>query len=213
MKIRIFHKFYKMNEFGEVFRFTFRKLKLKEFDIDNIKEYYNIYKYSRKDLSELFNISLCAIDRILKTKKEDYWIKMKPILGSNKRFTLSLFMNDKIHRYDWSRLVCEVFHGPCPDGMECCHNDGNPLNYHPSNVRWDTPKNNQADRVKHKTEVFGSKCYNCKIQDDDIPVIKYLCKFISQQYIAQIYGVQQSTINKKLNSKRWKHITLESIGK
>lgn len=49
------------------------------------------------------------------------------------------------------RLVLEAFVGPCPDGMEACHNDGNPLNNCLSNLRWDTHKNNQADRWRHGT--------------------------------------------------------------
>ena len=47
------------------------------------------------------------------------------------------------------RLVLEAFIGPCPDGMECCHNDGDPSNNHISNLRWDTRINNRQDAIRH----------------------------------------------------------------
>lgn len=50
----------------------------------------------------------------------------------------------KVHR-----LVLEAFVGPCPDGMEACHNDGNWANAELVNLRWDTPSANQHDRVRH----------------------------------------------------------------
>lgn len=49
------------------------------------------------------------------------------------------------------RLVLMAFVGPCPSGMEACHNDGDPSNNSLSNLRWDTHKNNMADCIKHGT--------------------------------------------------------------
>src|SRR5688500_4928598 len=41
-------------------------------------------------------------------------------------------VQERIHR-----LVLMAFVGPCPAGMEGCHNDGNPLNNALDNLRWD----------------------------------------------------------------------------
>lgn len=49
------------------------------------------------------------------------------------------------------RLVLAAFVGPCPSGMEGCHNDGNPLNNSVDNLRWDTHRNNEADKRRHGT--------------------------------------------------------------
>lgn len=53
----------------------------------------------------------------------------------------------KVHR-----LVLEAFVGPCPEGMEGCHNDGDKTNNQISNLRWDTRSANAKDRVKHGTQ-------------------------------------------------------------
>jgi hypothetical protein len=47
------------------------------------------------------------------------------------------------------QLVLEAFVGPCPQGLEGCHNDGNPSNNHLSNLRYDTHINNCLDTVLH----------------------------------------------------------------
>lgn len=48
------------------------------------------------------------------------------------------------------RLILEAFNGPCPEGMEACHNDGNAANNTLSNLRWDTRRANADDRVLHQ---------------------------------------------------------------
>jgi hypothetical protein len=47
------------------------------------------------------------------------------------------------------RLVLAAFAGPCPPGMEACHNDGDKINNHVSNLRWDTQSANNIDTVNH----------------------------------------------------------------
>ena len=43
------------------------------------------------------------------------------------------------------RLVALAFLGPCPEGLECCHCDGNPHNNTPQNLRYDTRAANADD--------------------------------------------------------------------
>jgi len=47
------------------------------------------------------------------------------------------------------RLVLESFVGPCPEGHETCHVNGNRLDARLANLRWGTAKSNQADRIIH----------------------------------------------------------------
>lgn len=49
------------------------------------------------------------------------------------------------------RLVLITFVGPCPDGMECRHLDGNPSNNRVDNLRWGTKIENSNDRWYHDT--------------------------------------------------------------
>lgn len=55
------------------------------------------------------------------------------------------------------RLVLEAFVGPCPDGMECCHNDGDRSNAALTNLRWDTRSANTLDAVSQRTNHHAKK--------------------------------------------------------
>ena len=48
----------------------------------------------------------------------------------------------KTHAVNVHRLVALAFLGPCPSGMECCHNNGIPCDNRVSNLRWDTRSSN-----------------------------------------------------------------------
>lgn len=64
--------------------------------------------------------------------------------------------NKRVHQ-----AVLESFVGPSPEGLECCHNDGDPTNNKLSNLRWDTPSSNAFDRVRHGTCNTGRTTTRC----------------------------------------------------
>jgi hypothetical protein len=49
------------------------------------------------------------------------------------------------------RLVALAFHGPCPDGLECAHLDGNRANPRADNPTWATKAENEAHKYLHGT--------------------------------------------------------------
>lgn len=58
-------------------------------------------------------------------------------------------------------LVLEAFAARRPAGMQCAHNDGDRSNNALSNLRWATPKENNADKRQHGTAGghWGSKTH------------------------------------------------------
>jgi len=57
------------------------------------------------------------------------------------------------------RLVLEAFVGPCPEGMQGCHNDGDCTNNHVSNLRWDTPLENNLDKIRHGVHHYKNRSH------------------------------------------------------
>lgn len=106
------------------------------------------------------------------------------------------------------RIVLEAFVGPCPPGMQCCHWDGDTSNNRVENLRWDTPKNNQADRERHGRHDKGSECVKAKLTEDDIPAIR---SFKTDRRgvmsaVARNYGVDPATIRDIWVGKTWGHV-------
>lgn len=122
--------------------------------------------------------------------------KRRPFLG--------LWKNNKIRVIYPHKAVLEAFVGLRPQGMEGCHNDGNPWNNHLSNLRWDTPRNNQLDRAKHGTSNRGERCAAAKLTEAQVRAI--LTDTRLQRIIAAEYGVRENTISRIKSGKRWAHI-------
>lgn len=65
-------------------------------------------------------------------------------------------VDGKQRRFRVHRLVLEAFVGPCPDGKECCHRDGDPTNNSLGNLYWGTHGQNMNDQVRHGTHTLAS---------------------------------------------------------
>lgn len=178
-----------------------------------IKEFpnYEISNHGRiKSLAksyQRFNQNRCQIinqkERILnpykrKSSKGNYYYFVISLRANNQTFTL------KVHR-----LMLQTFIGECPIGMEGCHNDGNSLNNHISNLRWDTPKNNALDKKNHGTQTrkksFGEQNNAHKINKNDVIYIRSSKQ--SNIDLAFKFNIRKETISRIKNGKSWPHIT------
>lgn len=106
------------------------------------------------------------------------------------------------------RLVAEAFLGPCPPGMQVLHGPGGPYNNRPENLRWGTPKENQRDRRRDGTAIFGEAVYGHKLTEAEVAAIRaaYASGAFSQSDLGTIYGVVQMTISRIVNRQTWKHV-------
>ena len=108
------------------------------------------------------------------------------------------------------RLVLEAFIGSCPQGMETCHNDGNPQNNRLMNLRWDTHQENSNDTIRHGTRsnIQGENHYGAKLTEVKVLKIRQLFATgrYSQKRLSQIFGVGFTIIHKIIRRLNWKHI-------
>lgn len=137
--------------------------------------------------------------------------KLKPIKGKRGYFFVNLFKNKIMYpNRKISVLVLKTFVGPCPPGMEACHNDGIKAHNELDNLRWDTHQNNMLDSVKHGTlfHTLGEANGNTKLTNSDIMEIRKLLKSgeITQPELAKLYDVSLLTINRINTRKFWSHL-------
>lgn len=124
---------------------------------------------------------------------------LKPQLSNSGYFYLLLGKRGLREGHFIHRLVARAFHGEPPSlGLWVAHNDGNRLNNHVSNLRWATPKENQADKRIHGTHLSGESVPTAKLKDNEVVEIREVWQMrqLSQDVIAARFGVSQSQISR-----------------
>lgn len=117
---------------------------------------------------------------------------LKYCLKKDNRPDFSLYVKAKRYHMTPHKAVLEAFVCPRPKGLEGCHYDGNPLNNNLENLRWDTPKNNHADMVRHGNHFKGHSNKQAKLTQEQANAIKIDNRI--QRRIAEEYKVSPQTI-------------------
>jgi len=110
-------------------------------------------------------------------------------------------LNRKAHR-----LVATAFLCPQPSPKhEVCHTDNDRTNNHWSNLRWDTRAGNEADKRVVKKDNAGERHGLAKLT---IPIVqdiirRYNAGGITQQKLADEYGIHQVAVSQLVRGKRW----------
>lgn len=140
-------------------------------------------------------------------KLKGQWLKSG---NRNGYLGVVLRKRNKSYSRDVHRLVLETYVGPCPEGMESRHLDGNSQNNNLNNLCWGTHSENMRDTVQHGTHVDnrGEKCGNSKLTERDVRMIIYMYRtglFLVGE-IAKQYRVSKSCIAGIINRRNWRHL-------
>lgn len=127
---------------------------------------------------------------------------------------VSLYCKGHQHIRYVHRLILEAFVGPCPDGMECRHANGNPADNRLENLRWGTRSENQRDAVKHGTAAGfgnrGERCSAAKLSEEQVRQIirEGYREPQARREMAERCGVTETTIRDILSRRTWRHLGL-----
>ncbi len=139
----------------------------------------------------------------------DTWKKLRPSPrkeDGRSRYTYRL-SNGTYRRMTASVLVLEAFVGPRPDGMECCHDNGDATDDRLENIRWDTHSANLLDRRRHGTAPHGETVHTAKLTTEQVVEIrKRRDAGDGVTLLAKLYKVTAANISAICNRKTWKHV-------
>lgn len=112
----------------------------------------------------LYEVSDCgnvrSLDRLDRRSRRVNGVSMTPgDKGKTEHLKVDLRSFGRRRSILVHRLVLEAFDGPCPEGMECRHLDGDPTNNRLANLRWGTRSENNLDRVAHGTHHQARKTH------------------------------------------------------
>jgi hypothetical protein len=105
-----------------------------------------------------------------------------------------------------SRLMCLLVHGEPPtpqhEGAHTCGR-GSSACVNPGHLYWATPSKNQADRVDHGTSNRGERQGRSKLTEVDVRAIRGMLGSMTQGSIADLFGVEVSTISRISTGDVW----------
>lgn len=152
------------------------------------------------------------------TKDGRVWSKKRPKVkggwlkpsSNGSHLYFSLCNKGKIwHKYA-HRLVLETYIGPCPDGMECRHLNGNPLDNRLENLCWGSCSDNHKDAVLHGTLLFGQgeKNISAKLTEKEVRFIftAYHNKTHKPGELAKLFGINVDHVSRIARKERWGHL-------
>lgn len=133
--------------------------------------------------------------------------RSQTILSQNKRgagyFYVCVCVDGAMRKEQVHKLVLMAFVGERPNGLQACHCDGNPSNNNIDNLRWDTPKNNQNDRVAHKTDKRGEDVGTAKFTEE---IVKKIKNGMSFKDANKLYSISRTQFYRIKRGEAWPHI-------
>lgn len=114
--------------------------------------------------------------------------------------------------YSVHRLVLLAFVGPCPEGMEASHLNGDSADNRIENLAWESSKKNHARKKLHGTYQTGEKVNSAKLDWEKVRAIRAAHKKIKATELAAMYHVHVATIHRVQAMDHWNERTEASDG-
>lgn len=146
-----------------------------------------------------------VISRYSKNKAEF----LNPVVTHKGYLAVTLYTDGKSKWCAVHQLVALAFLGnpPTPEHV-VCHKDDVKSHNHVNNLEWGTTKHNAATREAIGKTSRGEGNGRSKLTEQDVVGIRAAYDAgITQQKLAEIYGVHQGIISKVVLRKSWRHIT------
>lgn len=137
---------------------------------------------------------------------EKAWRELRQVASGGRRQYRKVQMGAGSDRvWDVHRAVAHVFHGPCPEGQEVRHLDGNPTNNHAANLAYGTRKQNMSDAILHGTTCRGQRNAQAKLDEVSVRAIRnlYRTDMLTCAAIASVFEVSPEAIHQVVNGSRW----------
>ena len=104
-------------------------------------------------------------------------------------------------------LVMRAFVGPCPEGKQTRHLNGNHADNRTDNLRYGTPVENAGDMISHGRQPRGENNGQAVLMATQVNAIRSLSADVSHAEIARRFGVNPQTIMNVRLRRTWKHLS------
>lgn len=144
----------------------------------------------------------------IRRNRDGYILRPHPVVGGYLRVTMSL--NGRARNILVHRIVMEAFVGPCPEGHEVDHEDGDPANNALSNLSYMTPSQNvrAAFDRGHRSPAHGEAHASARLNDSLVMTLRSMAAAgASCAWLARSLGFSDpSIVQRAVNNTTWRHL-------
>lgn len=143
-----------------------------------------------------------------RARSSQRWIRkeLNPVVDKNGYLRISYRKDDGtvVPSQLLHRVILAVFVGPCPDGMEGAHLNGNPSDCRLSNLKWCTSLENNHHKNLHGTFNVGDKVGTAKLTNEQVfKILDLIDQGLSGAEIGRRLSVNRLTVNAIQRGDRW----------
>ena len=146
--------------------------------------------------------------KVQRLSDDDCWIwtasQDKDMYGKFRLCQAGKKIDIRAHQYAW-----QLFTGrPIPKGIQVCHHCDHPYCVNPRHLFLGTVKDNSDDKVSKGRQAKGEACRSAVLTTAQVQEIRqlYAQGNLSQDKLADLFGVVQSVISDIILRKIWRHV-------
>ncbi len=161
--------------------------------------------YEPLENEHLCEYSITSYGRVFSHKKAKSK-ELKLHTGNSGYLKITIGKKGKSYNYMVHRLVARYFIGPCPEGHQVNHVDGNKLNNNAGNLKYVT----QYENMRHARDlsllnpVKGENHKFAKLTKNDVETIRCFWGMTKIEILVHLFKVDESTIRYLLRGDTWK---------
>lgn len=129
---------------------------------------------------------------------------LKPVFGSRGYPVVNLTKPGLRRQLFLHKVILEAFTGGRPEGMECCHNNGDTTDARLANLRWDSRSGNHKDKRNHGTWQVGERANNVKLTNEVVLAIRR--RKLTASEARREYGLSKTNACRIVNGVTWRHL-------
>lgn len=114
--------------------------------------------------------------------------------------------DDNLRQVQAHRVAYEHARGPIPKGLNVCHTCDNRPCCNPAHLFVGSDGDNMRDRDQKGRQAKGKAIPQAKLTEAEVRDIRFLYPKMSQQALANKYGVNQTIISDVVRRRTWKHV-------
>lgn len=168
---------------------------------------------SDKDLAvvEMVNSGRYEVQKdgtVISYKQNKIGRLLTPVTSNGGYLRYQLFTDDRKPITVYCHRMVALALIPNPLNLEQVnHIDGNKENFHPTNLEWVSPSENQIHAITTGLKLTAMGSQLSDLTEEDVSEIKHLYSFklLNQRQIGELYGRKQNTISMIVNNKNWRH--------